>query len=112
MSLSSEALADATMTMRPFTLLSDLRARRWARRLIELQELLDAEPLGRLEASSADRAALRLERSRLIDRLHRASLRLAEDAPIRRCIDDICTAHHAWSIASIPEDAERAAREY
>lgn len=77
------------------TLLSDLRARRLARRAIEAQDRLDAARHGRAPPEDTEVAALSADRDRAIARLERAAARLPSSLPLRRLLDESCRAHRA-----------------
>jgi hypothetical protein len=83
------ARADYGMVRIPTpTILSELRARRLARRLIEAQERLDGDA-GRIDPlDGAEREALRATRDRLIERLEAAAARLGPDDLLRRRVED------------------------
>ncbi|MDQ3038147.1 MAG: hypothetical protein M3Y87_37490, partial [Myxococcota bacterium] len=77
------------------TLLSDLRARRLARRVIEAQERLDAAEHGLATFGDGEREALCCDRDRTVARLERAATRLPRSMLLRACIDETCRAHRA-----------------
>lgn len=72
--------------------LSDLRARRLARRLIELEDQLGELGLGCAPCADVDRVAIARERDRVFARLARAVERLERACPLRRAIEDAIAA--------------------
>lgn len=91
----------------PPTLLSDLRARRLARRVIEAQERLDAGEHGLACFGDGEREALCFDRDCTVARLERAAARLPGSMLLRACIDETCRAHRACKSAVPGSDAER-----
>lgn len=85
------------------TLLSDLRARRLARRAIEAQERLDAAAHGLAASGDGELEALRDHRDRTVARLERAAALLPGSMSLRACIDEACRAHRAL-VSSGPGD--------
>jgi hypothetical protein len=69
-------------------LLADLRARRLARRLIEVQDRVEAAELG----LAGDLETLTRERDLLGERLARAAEHLDGESALRRAIEDACAA--------------------
>lgn len=84
------------------SLLADLRARRLARRLIEIED--------RLAESARDPGGdLLRERDAIASRLERAAAQLVDVSPLRAAIEDACRAHRARAAAPAGSDEERAA---
>lgn len=75
--------------------LSALRARRLARKLIELDDQLGEIELGLAPRAGADPAAIATERDRVIARLERATARLERSDPLRAAIELAIGAHRS-----------------
>lgn len=74
--------------------LSDLRARRLARRLIEIADELAAFREGLTVLGEEEHRALELARDGIVVRLERAILRLDHHDPLRTAIQAAIDAHH------------------
>lgn len=95
-------------------LLSDLRARRLARRLIELTDQLDIERDAIARGNEDGLRALELARDAVVVRLERAVVRLDRQDPLRASIEAAIVAHRdasrdgfALALASIRDAMRR-----